>query len=721
MISHIRFFSIALILITLTGPKSYSSEREIEIKNLMWSSENEAFNRTEVPDKWKDQEAVVIAELNRFEYRKPAIINEFYIQKYFHKRIKLNHKNAVNEYSELNFPANNGKYLKVYVGFKLIKPDGTEKIIDPSQAVKMEQKDGAQKNAYMKIAIPNLEVGDILDYYICQDEAIQLASKMYFFDPVQFSLPQRYPVIEQNLEFKVQRRCFINLRSFNGAPELQLEVDEENDEQIYTLTDKDREAVKNQKWFYEYREVPSVKFRVAYASGKALRQNDVLLGEPGIVKNSITDKELTDFVTYLFTNTFTDPKLMLKHVKKTLPKNASNFEKAKAGYYFRRNQELQWAEVSTVSDKENWEQNLAMYKDNRIQFLDRFSGFLANLDIPYDIVIVIPRPISSLDDLLLESEIHYLIRVKQGDESLYFEHNDSYTIPGEINSRFMGTEAYIVDGLANFSDWSPERISIPATPKEYNFTEKSLEMTIGESFKKSSLDITVNVSGDPKPFHQHMLMDFYDYQQEERSRYEMKEDFKGTLWMQKRLLNLRESYMSIREERRLKILKQIAERDYSFDVDTVYNFNLEETGRFDTVPEMKYSFTLETEELIKKVGPNYILDAGKLIETQVKIESDERNREYGIHMNCPRAYKHNITIEIPDGYTVQGIEKLNYSIENSEGGFISRAKNIDGKLVIETHKYYNKLYAEKEAWPAMIKFLDAANQFTEQKVLFKKI
>jgi len=52
---------------------------------------------------------------------------------------------------------------------------------------------------------------------------------------VVYSLPREYPVINHKLQFRAERRCFINLKSLNGAPELKLVADESNEEQYYTL------------------------------------------------------------------------------------------------------------------------------------------------------------------------------------------------------------------------------------------------------------------------------------------------------------------------------------------------------------------------------------------------------------------------------------------------------------------------------------------------------
>lgn len=711
---------LALVLIFFISNNSFSEDRSEEFRKRMWDEKDQAFNTNEIPDKWTDESAVIIAQLNRFEYKKPALINELYANSVFHMRIKLNDKNAINKYAEISFLAGKGRKLQVYTGFKLIKSDGTELIIDNSEAVEMEQVEGGVKKSYKKLAIPNLEVGDILDYYICKDRIVPLATKIYYFTPVQYNLPQEYAVINQKLEFSVQRRCFISLKSINGAPELKMEYNNETEEQQYSLVDLDREAVKDLKWFYPYRELPTIKFRAAYASGKAVRQNDVLLGEPGVVKDKVSEQELSDFVSYLLINSFTDANSLLKYVKKNVDKKAGNFEKVKAGYYYHRNYELKNDEITTIADKDVWNQSIAYIKDNNINFLDRFSGFIANLDIPYDIVIVIPRNVSSLDDLLLEPELRYLLRVKQGDEYLYLSEIDNFSVPGEIDPKLQGAEAYIVDGLANFKDWRLKRITLPISGKEDNLTEGHIEVSIDPEFKTTSLSLKRKVSGMFKPYHQYSLLDYYDYEGEERDRYKMAEDFAGTLWMKKKLLILRESYKSARDENRDELLKYFIDGEFDFEISSFSDLKIEQTGRYDSKPEMIYGFNMETDELLSKVGGNYLLDVGKLIENQVKIEEEELERNHGIYMSSPRTYTYQISVKIPDGFQVQGLDKLTNNVVTSQGGFESSARIDNNILLINTTKYYNNIKAEKESWSDLVQFLNAANKFTEQKVLLRK-
>lgn len=89
-------------------------------------------------------------------------------------------------------------------------------------------------------------------------------------------------------------------------------------------------------------------------------------------------------------------------------------------------------------------------------------------------------------------------------------------------------------------------------------------------------------------------------------------------------------------------------------------------------------------------------------------------------MSFPRSFENEITFNIPEGYSVSGLEKLNKKVENETGGFVSTAEVKGNQLVIKTLKYYKNYFEPNTNWNKMIQFLDAAYQFTQEKVLLKK-
>jgi hypothetical protein len=134
---------------------------------------------------------------------------------------------------------------------------------------------------------------------------------------------------------------------------------------------------------------------------------------------------------------------------------------------------------------------------------------------------------------------------------------------------------------------------------------------------------------------------------------------------------------------------------------------------------MKQQFTLDG--LVKKAGNNYIVDFGKLITGQIELTTEQRTRSYDINMSYARTVAYQVTVNIPEGYKVEGIENLSKSVINDAGSFVSTTKQEGNSLVLTVRKCYNHAYEPAASWPKMIAFLDAAADFNKQKVLLKKI
>ncbi|MBC8884342.1 DUF3857 domain-containing protein [Flavobacterium piscinae] len=98
------------------------------------------------------------------------------------------------------------------LGIKVVKPDGKETIINVS-------KEAVDADKEKKIAIPNLEIGDIIDYYLHSEEPFKSQLEMGF-DPVERTLGDVYPIMDYKLIFQTENDFFLNFATYNGAPEL---------------------------------------------------------------------------------------------------------------------------------------------------------------------------------------------------------------------------------------------------------------------------------------------------------------------------------------------------------------------------------------------------------------------------------------------------------------------------------------------------------------------
>ena len=174
------------------------------------------------------------------------------------------------------------------------------------------------------------------------------------------------------------------------------------------------------------------------------------------------------------------------------------------------------------------------------------------------------------------------------------------------------------------------------------------------------------------------------------------------------------------DETQLENFKETAESELKVSIQEYKSAKILSYGRMLENPDFTYQEEFEVEDLLKKAGPNYIVDLPKLIGSQVGLEEKDINRKYDVYYDYPRSYYNEVSLEIPEGYSVSGLEKLNVNIDNEMGYFISSAEVEGSTLTLKTQKGYKTNYISVEDWPKAVSFLEAAFQFTQERILLKK-
>jgi hypothetical protein len=132
------------------------SEKRI-VREKMWQLPDAGFTQTQVPDKWKNESAVVLYRSMEYEVKKEVFLNYVYENLYTRNRIKLLDQAAVKDFSEMSFDASTSQLMdafgasnkvNVFVGIKVIKPGGQEREVTLKEAVTIEAKQGYNKEKY---------------------------------------------------------------------------------------------------------------------------------------------------------------------------------------------------------------------------------------------------------------------------------------------------------------------------------------------------------------------------------------------------------------------------------------------------------------------------------------------------------------------------------------------------------------------------------------------
>ncbi|MBX9851978.1 MAG: DUF3857 domain-containing protein [Cytophagaceae bacterium] len=687
----------------------------------IFTKEDPDFNISDIPEKWKNESAVILCQklIYNFDRKNGKIIDKEIIR----KRIKLLDKSSINKFAEFYFISTEN------IGINIIKPDGTLNKVDLKAAVSVSEEieipnfyksNFRSKREYKKIAIPGLEVNDIIDYYYNAEAKRNLPNTFeYIFPEILISINNTYPTIKQKIEFQVEKGFNINFKNQNGAPDLQEKASPVEEIKIFYFEDSNRDKSENERWSYLYRNTPTIKFQVVYI--KNAKNSDHFIGETGVPKKSVSDAEVIAKVKDLvfFDNGFTGKyRSHLGNVLKTYKKDHSLKEVppemiARQAYFLYRHYRY--------FNPEGLEAGNNYQAGEDILFVKAMFNALRFYKVDFTIVLAPPADVSDINDVVLKEELMWLVKIRDGNNNIFLFPPSFHTSFGDIPEKYYGVTAYEIIPNQDTKLYKAERIQItPATPA--NNTEKtSLVVDLDADFSTFNIKRTVKATGIQKESQQFMLY-YFDVAMEEYGTY------------QRTLYPYYISFGTKDYERQNKYIEKVSERLQN-DIKT--DFELVKYGKYEidykgrgyllvddsTVRSEKNPFVFHDDftikGLLKKAGSNYFFEAGKLLGAQVEIPEKELERKFNINYN-PRAYQTEIKFKIPEGYTLEGIENLNMNISNETGHFISSAAIEEEYLIIQISKQYTHAFEKKEDWPKVVAFLNAANKFTQVKVLMKK-
>ena len=157
-------------------------------------------------------------------------------------------------------------------------------------------------------------------------------------------------------------------------------------------------------------------------------------------------------------------------------------------------------------------------------------------------------------------------------------------------------------------------------------------------------------------------------------------------------------------------------------------------GSSDTV---YYSGVLKGNDILSSIPNGFILNPGGIMGTQVSFY-DTEDRISDIYIPESKMYDHTIIINIPEGYTVEGTENLEFDekyfvnkrwlygqtagdVEEEEladpiAQFVSTVEVKDNQLIIEIDEFYLEGFYPKEGLEDLQKVVNAAYEFFIAKV-----
>lgn len=722
------------------------------------------FNVTAIPEKWANESAVIIGQKSEYQFTRLASGRKYTtvvrVKEYVHKRIRLQDKNALEKFSTFYY-VTMGKDGRAE--YQIIKASGRAVDVDMKDAIEEENEIPAIYKPiyyrlgikYYKIAIPDLEVGDIIDYTIHSTIDWDMKENGIGFTPFIFSLTNGYPAMYQQYRFVMANGMKVKFRAFNGASNLKMDAKasvfgEKESYVAYYMLDKDREKTTDERWSYELRNTPSVKFRVIM-----LADNDPESKELGMATVDRTFIDIEDvykrFVGVALYQTTTVNTLVAYTTeyiakKKEEGKLKNDDDVIRECYYCLRKVFLEMYYKGPVhSELEKYMTGKKLYKKvlaqekkneekkeeredeiriNALVFATALRTSLAVQKIQSELYVYMPRRLGAWRDAVFLEELDFVMKVKSKRKNYFLEAFNNF-------DNFASPYYYLegVDGYSIGYDEPNKYYKTPGPVSTHldNLERKDYVITLPSAMDIVSVERTSSLTGHEKSSkvgianldRSYLGKDFekyYNVPTPQKGGKKKKED---------EVINIETStgYDDPDKSERVKERKEMMEKDLkeNFDLDKYGEVELIEDGRFGDSAMLKFKETFSLKNLISRAGRNYIFDIGKLIGGQIKLEQTElQNRQTDMWFTNARTIENNITVNIPAGYTVDGLEELNTSIDNESGGFISTARIEGDKLIVTTRKMYKKNFDKKETWANYVAFLEPAYKFSQSKVVLKK-
>jgi len=666
--------SLAILCIALFASYSgfaQNEKRALEVRQLIWGKSQSEYTTQEVPAKWKKESAVILFQDYSNEYTSRS--NKFKVLRSFNERIALLDKAAVKRYSKFSFTEksierNIGEHTKriVYLGFKVIKQDGTEEIVDMGEAVEVQSDKPFEEK---KLAIPNLQVGDIIDYYFFEEKKIVTPNSYYAFSPVSTPIVAEYPIVYLKREFAVEKDFCISYKAINGAPDL--EESEGDGLRIFSLEASNLDKVKDEIWMYPSHSLPTIKYQIFVAKREAQTSLNNFVGAAGEIKSEVKADELSKALGSILQSQVFYKKGFEKKLKsRNLQISDLNREELtyEIFFYIYDRHINKHMEECAMGDREKlqWPKHYLM---------GYFLSGLRKNKVPFRILIIPNREYTDFRDLLFIEELDIMI-VVEAEEDLYFtgfsDHPTLNQIPGDFQNVMAYEVEFSADTKVNYfksNDFPMEVVTTPLESYDKNKIKVDSKVIIAKDMTRLKFSNNYSILGLNRASYQSRLLVLEDYLQAEYDKYgylNILDRFPTRTDFEENTAKLKDLKISQEIERRDSLIK-LVERDYNIGEVEIESFDITSIGRRDN-PLFAYDVSFNLGGLLKQAGANYLLEAGKLISNQYDIQLMNRERKADIYAPNPRSYDTAITVHIPDGYSVEGVDKLNMNVQNETGG-----------------------------------------------------
>ncbi len=716
--------------------KAYADEAA-QLQKQIWDNPIPEFSSTGVPANLGKESAVILARsysLSRSSSgklkfgRAIGITTRTKKLSIYHERVKINDKTALESFSSLEYQKILNKttaelftkFMDVnntFIGAKVVKANGKEIIVNTSEEILTKNE---SKDKQGKLAIPDLQVGDILDYYICREAiADKEEGNSYKDNDNLIFLMDEHPILYFSINFQFNKKIKVQTIYANGAQHF-VESHNDEDDQLFDLKLHNVPKYQSQLWTSGLREYPYIEIGSAY--------DDEL--DKTIHKNHFEDKSpMFQAQKYIFETSIgqsiypysiLEDKYKKYYKDKKELKNTPLDSAMKILYAVWKFDTFCQYTFKDLEDFSSLKYRRASSKVNTTNM----CRVLTDLKIDYDIMLVTSRYTNSLENVFGYDDFDAFIRINGDKKPLYMFFDDMVTQFNELPARFQGEKVVVLHPKKKGSfEFVEEDGTLPVIANDQNKVDEHLNVSLlSKDMQKLQIERLAKQTGSMRHDDQKSLMGMDDVDEGLKvaaNGASLDGRYSNYVGAKKLIVAVKSTYDKETTEKVKNFNTEIKEK-FDQEPEQVTNCKIINPGVDESKPLFQYSETFVLNNLVKKAGNNYIIDAGKLTGGFLKLDEKDKKRDHDVYMPSARSFKYTIVLNIPQGYAARGMEELTQNKSNKTGSFSSTAVLSGDKLTITIIRVYNNNFEKTADWPLMVDVINAASDFDSKKILLEK-
>jgi len=608
------------------------------------------------------ESAIIIKEVNQYEVSKD-LRNQLVFTHRFHRIIRTNDEKGIEMFNKIKIGYNEANPI-ILIKARTISPSG--KVIELAANAFKDVKE--ENGNFSKIfALEGVEKGSEIEFIVYERRPFMPFGTEYLQDEM--------PVMENWFEIVSDANLIFDIKGYNDAI---IEKDTiVNNKNSFLAYIKNKAGLKEEKYASYVSHFARVEYSLANnleekKRGDRLFDWDDYFSLVYRENTNFSDKDIKAGIKLLDNQDFRSCKLIIEKINWI-----ENFIKTS----------FQQQEVVQSKDADEISFIIKNKITNEKGIKKLFSLLFTISRVNFQIGFTTNRFVKSLDtDFInpdnLTSCVFYFPDIK-----LYLAPNEPfYRVPYTPSTWHENNCLFTIDSLQFIR---AEKRTIPQTDAKLNFTNHDVHVVFN-----ADLDTAI---------------------------IQMKNTFQG-----QNMVEILPGFVLFDNEKRDEIAKEMIR--ISDKEEKINDFKYENNDfKYLTMEDkpLKISATIYATNQIEKAGNKYLFKIGELIGRQAEMYQ-ENERQFDIEIPNPHQYTRNIEIDIPAGYKVNNLDKLNMNVVANYQGketckFVSKYTLKDSKLAVNVFETYNDSYVSKVVYEDYKKVINAAADFNKIVIILEKL